>query len=142
MLTFISTHWVTIALSLITAGLLALCRYFYKHMKNYKSLIKDQEKEAMDIHIDEKLDPIVEEIEDLRAYIRKTENNEQHQINLIIGSYKYRLVQLCRLYLKQGYMTNDQYDQLSEFYKLYHELGGNGQAEDYYKRACALETRG
>ena len=141
MLAFLSAHWVTIALSLITAGALAFCRFMWKQVKNYRKLLNDQEATELDNKIDQKLEPIVAEIEDLREYIRKTENNEQYQINLIIGSYKYRLVQLCRLYLKQGYMTGEQYEQLTEFYKLYHELGGNGQAQDFYEKVCELEVK-
>jgi hypothetical protein len=30
---------------------------------------------------------------------------ENRKLGLIIASYRYRLVQLCKLYLKQGYMT-------------------------------------
>ena len=38
-------------------------------------------------------------------------------------------------------MTLDQYEQLSELYHLYRELGGNGQAETYYNKTCELPTR-
>ena len=48
---------------------------------------------------------------------------------------------MCRLYLKQGFITQDQYDQLTEFYKLYVALGGNGQAKQYYERTIQLEIR-
>lgn len=62
-------------------------------------------------------------------------------MDLIIASYRYRLVQLCKIYMRQGYMTQDQYDQLTEFYKLYTALGGNGQAQDYYEKTIKLEIR-
>ena len=62
-------------------------------------------------------------------------------MNLIIDSYKFRLVQLCKLYLKQGYMTQPQYDQLSEFFKLYSNLGGNGQAKEYYEKTMKLQIK-
>ena len=76
--------------------------------------------------IEEKLKPVVEDIEELRRYIRRIENKENQDLTLIIASYRFRLVQLCKMYIKQGYMTQDQYDQLTEFYKLYTSLGGNG----------------
>ena len=38
-------------------------------------------------------------------------------------------------------MTQAQYDQLNEFFKVYHGLGGNGQAEEYYDKAKALPIR-
>lgn len=69
----------------------------------------------------------------------KISNEEKDQIALITSSYRYRLIQLCKLYLKQGYMTQEQYDQLTEFYKVYSGLGGNGQAKEYYERAIKLD---
>ena len=62
-------------------------------------------------------------------------------MNLIVASYRFRLIQLCKIYLKQRYITQDQYDQLTEFYKVYEGLGGNGQAKDYYEKAVRLEIR-
>jgi hypothetical protein len=35
-------------------------------------------------------------------------------------------------------MTQNQYDQLTEFYKLYTSLGGNGQAKEYYETTMKL----
>lgn len=141
MLEFITQHWPSILLSLTTAGALALCRHFASQVKGYKQMIANKEKEELNQVIDTKLDPIIEEIEELRTYIRKTANIEQTHMNLIIASYKFRLVQLCKNYMKQGYMTQDQYDQLTEFYKLYVGLGGNGQAKEYYEKTITLEIK-
>jgi hypothetical protein len=38
-------------------------------------------------------------------------------------------------------MTQSQYDQLAEMYRLYSELGGNGQAHEYYEKTCKLQIR-
>jgi hypothetical protein len=35
-------------------------------------------------------------------------------------------------------MTQEEFDQITEFYKLYRALGGNGQAEEYYDRVIDL----
>jgi hypothetical protein len=51
------------------------------------------------------------------------------------------LVQLCTKYLKQGYITPTQFEGLSEFYKVYTALGGNGQAKTYYEKILELEVR-
>lgn len=59
-------------------------------------------------------------------------------MNLIIASYRFRLVQLCKGYLAQGYITVNQMETLTEFYKLYTGLGGNGAAKVYYEKAMAL----
>ena len=62
-------------------------------------------------------------------------------MSLIIASYRFRLVQLCKGFLAQGYITTGQMEQLTEFYKLYTGLGGNGQAKVYYEKAIALPPK-
>lgn len=138
---FIAEHLVEIVFALISAGALAFCRYLYKQLKAYKQLLNDKKYEDLDDRIDEKLKPILDDIEEIRAYIRKTENKEKRDLDLIIASYRFRLVQLCKLYMKKGYMTQDEYDQLTEFFKLYSSLGGNGQAREYYEKTVKLEIR-
>lgn len=138
---FIAEHLVEIVFALISAGALAFCRYFYKQLKAYKQLLNEKKYEDLDDRIDEKLKPILDDIEEIRAYIRKTENKEKRDLDLIIASYRFRLVQLCKLYIKKGYMTQDEYDQLTEFFKLYSSLGGNGQAKEYYEKTVKLEIR-
>ena len=138
---FIVEHLVEIVFALISAGALAFCRYLYKQLKAYKQLLNEKKYEDLDDRIDEKLKPILDDIEEIRAYIRKTENKEKRDLDLIIASYRFRLVQLCKLYMKKGYMTQDEYDQLTEFFKLYSSLGGNGQAREYYEKTVKLEIR-
>ena len=141
MFQFFAENWASILLSLVTAGALAFCRWSWKQMKTYRSLLDEKEQSQLDDKIEIKLEPIVDEIEQLRNYIRGIDMEENRKLGLIIASYRYRLVQLCKLYLKQGYMTQDQFEQLSEFYKLYHGLGGNGQAEEYYDKTRALPIK-
>ena len=141
MFAFITEHIVEILFGLIPAGALAFCRYLYKQLMVYKKMLQEKENNDIVELIDEKLKPIVEDIEELRTYIRKIEDKERQDLTLIIASYRFRLVQLCKIYIKQGYITQDQYDQLTEFYKLYHSLGGNGQAKEYYEKTMELEIR-
>lgn len=141
MFAFITEHIVEILFGLISAGALAFCRYLYKQLMAYKKILQEKENNDIVELIDEKLKPIVEDIEELRTYIRKIGDKERQDLTLIIASYRFRLVQLCKIYIKQGYMTQDQYDQLTEFYKLYHSLGGNGQAKEYYEKTMELEIR-
>ena len=141
MFAFITEHIVEILFGLISAGALAFCRYLYKQLMAYKKMLQEKENNDIVELIDDKLKPIVEDIEELRTYIRKIEDKERQDLTLIIASYRFRLVQLCKIYIKQGYMTQDQYDQLTEFYKLYHSLGGNGQAKEYYEKTMELEIR-
>ena len=141
MVEFLSKYGLELVMSLITAGALAFCKYMYGQMKNYKKLLEEKDHDELNDEIDKKLEPIVQEIEELRKYIREVDVNENNRINLIIASYRFRLVQLCQIYLRQGYMTSDQYEQLSEFFKVYSGLGGNGQAKAYYDKAMQLPVK-
>ena len=141
MIEFLSKYGIELVMSLITAGALAFCKYMHGQMKNYKKLLEEKDHDELNNEIDKKLEPIVQEIEELRKYIREVDVNENNRINLIIASYRFRLVQLCQIYLRQGYMTSDQYEQLSEFFKVYSGLGGNGQAKAYYDKAMQLPVK-
>lgn len=138
---FFLANWSNILLSLISAGLLAFGRWAWKQMKTYRKMLEEKERTEIDDRIDEKIAPVLQEIEQLREYVRGVDLEEKRKLDLIIASYRYRLVQLCKLYLRQGYMTQEQFEQLSEFYKMYHGLGGNGQAEEYYDKTRALPIK-
>jgi hypothetical protein len=97
---FISANWDKVLLSLITSGALGFCGWTWKQMKNYKTLLDEKDAEELDSMIEEKLAPIVNDIEQLRAYIREVDLGEQHKLDLIIASYRFRLVQLCKIYLQ------------------------------------------
>lgn len=141
MLTFLAEHIIEVIFGLVSAGALAFCRYFYKQLKSYKQMLEEKKYEDLDERIDEKLRPILDDIEEIREYIRETEKREQKDLSLIVASYRFRLVQLCKLHIKKGHITQDEYDQLTEFFKLYTSLGGNGQAREYYEKAVVLPIR-
>lgn len=138
---FLGNHLVEILFGLIAAGALAFCKYLHSQIKNYKKLLDEKKDERMETAIDERLEPIVAEIEELRKYIRDVGQVEKHHMDLIVSSYRFRLVQLCKEFIRQGYITQSQYDQLTEFFKLYEALGGNGQAKDYYDKAIMLDIK-
>ena len=131
-----------ILFGLISAIVLGYAKYkgdkLKKELDKAKELTKEKEKQEIKDSIEDHLEPIYQELEDLRKYIRDTKNIEQSHMNLIIASYRFRLVQLCKGFINQGYMTMDQRTQLDEFYKLYTGLGGNGQAKIYYEQCIHL----
>lgn len=141
MLTFVTEHLVEILFGLVSAGALAFCKYLHSQLKNYKKLLAESKDTELEKTIDSRIEPIQEEIEELRKYIMETKSIETSHLELIVSSYKFRLVQLCKEYIKQGYITQDQYDQLSEFYRVYSGLGGNGQAKEYYELAMELPIK-
>lgn len=109
--------------------------------ENAKLIAEQKLEEKIDSHIEVELEPILQELEDLRQYCRDNENLEKSHMNLIVASYRFRLVQLCKGFLNQGFITTAQMEQLTEFYKLYTGLGGNGQAKIYYDKAIALPLK-
>ena len=131
-----------ILFGLISAIVLGYAKYkgdkLKKELDKAKELTKEKEKQEIEDSIEDHLEPIYQELEDLRKYIRDAKNIEQSHMNLIIASYRFRLVQLCKGFINQGYMTMDQRTQLDEFYKLYTGLGGNGQAKIYYEQCIHL----
>ena len=99
--------------------------------------------------IREEIKPIVDEIAQIHAELGVIDGRidgcvetEAQHIAAIRVSYRYRLVTLCRTYLRQSFITADQYEQLNEFFNVYHAIGGNGQAEEYYHRVIALPLVG
>lgn len=138
MLEFITTHLLEIIFGLISAGALAFCKYLYSKMKNYKQLIEEKENSTLDSTIETHIEPIRQEIEELRKYVLESTSASNKNMDLILSSYRFRLTQLCKAYIQRGFMTNAEYEQLVEFYKVYAGLGGNGQAKTYYERAVQL----
>ena len=140
-------------------------------MVRYQELLDHEQDEKTKKAVEVQLEPIYKELEEIRKRVFDLQDchiNDVHSIRtamdnreeamrseaeknfkllqdnlkLIISSYKYRLVELCKGLEKQGFMYQYQYDHLNEFYHLYRKLGGNGQAQDYYERVCKeLDTK-
>ena len=112
-----------------------------KELQSAKELAEEKKQKTIEDTIEVQLEPIYQELEDLRTYIRETQNIEKSHMSLIIASYRFRLIQLCKGFLKQGYITTAQIEQLTDFYKLYTGLGGNGQAKVFYEMALQLPKK-
>lgn len=140
------TEWgLEILFGLVSATVLGYAKYhgaqLKKQAEEYKKLAEENEAARIEATIDRKLEEVYQELEELRKYVRESENVKKTHMSLIIASYRFRLIQICKELIKQGYMTQSQYDQLTEFYKLYVGLGGNGQAKQYYEKAIQLPIR-
>ena len=143
-------EWGTeILFGLISAAVMGWAKWHGDKLKKEKIQAEENAKIVAEQKLDEKiegkieieLEPILQELEDLRQYCRDNENLEKSHMNLIVASYRFRLIQLCKGFLRQEYITEGQMEQLVEFYKLYKGLGGNGQAETYYNKAIALPLK-
>lgn len=138
---FIAQHFIEIFFGLISAGLLAFCRYIYTQMKMYQKLAEEKKDEELEELIEEHIAPIKEDLNNLRSFVLEEKKGSERYIEIILASYRFRLIQLCQSFLKQGYMTSGQYEQLVEFFKVYAGLGGNGQAKEYYERTLKLPLK-
>lgn len=114
-----------------------------KQEQHYQELLQAEQGAGVKKEIEVQLDPIYKDLEDIRKRILSLQDKEisdhnesNNNFQLILASYKYRLTQLCKELLNQGFMYQYQYDNLNEFYTLYHRMGGNGQAQEYYDKVC------
>ena len=143
-------EWGTeILFGLISATVMGWAKWHGDKLKKEKLQAEENAKIIAEQQLDKKitdtieieLDPIYQELEDLRKYCRENENLEKSHMALIVASYRFRLIQLCKGFLNQGFITTAQMEQLAEFYKLYTGLGGNGQAKVYYDKAMQLPLK-
>ena len=155
---------------LVSAGALAFCKHLYSKNKKLEEMQKaDQNRQYRQMILDE-IEPIINEITRLKSEITAVDTNakvaltqfktkaditKQHMYDdlnkiqekneenfkLIINSYKFRLIQLCKTHIRDGYISESDFEQITEMYKLYHGLGGNGQAQEYYDKVLELEIK-
>lgn len=155
---------------LVSAAALGFCRHLLKKNKELEEMQKaDQNRQYRQMILDE-IEPIINEITRLKGEITTVDTNakvaltqfkteadltkqsmyddlneiqakNEENFKLIINSYKFRLIQLCKTHIRDGYITEHDFEQITEMYKLYHGLGGNGQAQEYYEKVLELDIR-
>lgn len=157
----LTEYGLEIFFGLVSAGLLAWCKSLFAQKKELEKRDKEDMNRLHRQMILDEIEPIVEELKILKDRIDLGLSNAKHEadlthaqmykdlevvtkkndknLELIINSYKYRLIQLCKTHLRDGWITQDEFDQITEMYKLYHGLGGNGQAQEYYDRVMELD---
>lgn len=168
--TILTKYGLELIFGLISAGALAACRHYYKQNKELALLKKEEENRKYRQMIIDEIEPIIEELGRAEEEIRKIKEQGRTVINgmsaeeeiqhkkmykdleklqeenerkfaLILNSYKFRLIQLCKTHIRDGYITQEDYDQVSEMHTLYTSMGGNGQAEEYFERVKELEIK-
>lgn len=76
------------------------------------------------------------------AVVLKYLDRKDSKTQLLVGLAHDRIVHLGMVYIKQGYITRDDYENLYDYlYKPYKELGGNGSAERVMQEVARLEIR-
>ena len=163
----LANYGLELLFGLISAGALALCRYLWKQNKELARLQKEEESRKYRQMIIDEIEPIIEELgraeeaikeikdkgadalsdledaekvshEEMYKDLKKIQAENERRFALILNSYKFRLIQLCKLHIKDGYISTEDYTQVSEMHQLYKSLGGNGQAEEYFEKVKKL----
>ena len=167
---FIVSHLWEIFFGLLSAGALAFCKYLWGSNKKLKQMQQeDQTRQQRQMILDE-IDPIIQELteihnevnanktavdqeltqmklnaehthENMYDDLKKIQAGNERNFTLILNSYKFRLIQLCKTHIKDGYISGHDFEQITEMYKLYTGLGGNGQAQEYYDKVIALQIK-
>ena len=159
----LTEYGIEIFFGLVTSGLLAYCKHLYAQKKELEKREKEDMTRLQRQMILDEIEPLVEEIHRVKTSLDQKVNDLRHEadqthtamykdleivtkkndknLELIINSYKFRFIQLCKTHLRDEYITQDEFDQITEMFKLYSGLGGNGQAEEYYERVLALPLR-
>lgn len=131
---FWAENWIKLLFGLLSTGIIAYLSFLLKKFKTFKSLIEERDEAAIndmvEKKIEERMKPVVEQLK-----------IDDDKFEVILESYRYRLLALCEMYLNRGFLTPQEYHQLSEMWKVYHGLGGNSQAGDYYHKVEKLPVR-
>lgn len=131
---FWAENWVKLLFGLLSTGIITYLGFLLKRFKNYKSVIEAQDEEAINEMLEKKIE---ESIKPMQEELKATEE----KFEIILESYRYRLLALCEVYLDRGYLSSQEYHQLTEMWKAYNGLGGNGQASDFYHKVESLPIR-
>ena len=76
------------------------------------------------------------------AYLQSRLDKNDAKTKMILGLGHYRIIYLCEVYIKRGYLTHDEYENLYEYlFKPYKGMGGNGTAERLMEEVKKLPVR-
>ena len=168
--TILGKYTLEVIFGLISAGALWFCKHLWKQNKELGRLQKEEENRKYRQMIIDEIEPIIEELgraeEEIKHIkkqgaetvngitdaekashaemykdLKKIQEENERRFALILNSYKFRLIQLCKLHIKDGYISTEDYEQVSEMHELYKSLGGNGQAEEYFEKVKELDNQ-
>lgn len=130
MIEWLTKYWLEVLFSGVIAAFGYMLKRFQGEMKRYRDLLDSQEQSNYTQMVEQKLQPVDKRVKHL-----------EKDIEFIVDSYRFRIITLCQLAIDKGYMSQADFDQLTEMFKLYTSLGGNGQAAEYYTKAKALPIK-
>lgn len=137
--TILSNYGLELIFGLISAGALAFCKHLWSQNKELKKLQKEDENRKYREIILSEIEPLIEEIAKAEDEIKHLDSDVKQSIavlksnaecehktmykdlenvqsgnirnfNLIINSYKFRLIQLCKTHLKDNFITEEDFE--------------------------------
>lgn len=76
------------------------------------------------------------------AFIQSRRDKKDAKTQMILGLGHDRIVNQGMIYIKRGYITPDEYENLYDYlYKPYEKMGGNGSAKRIMEEVSHLPTR-
>ena len=108
-----------------------------------------------DVNFSTRLNPMQDEIEHIKDDITELlVSFEKHGVDIenlkgqeevlakeTRSAWRYRIRQLCHIYIARGYMTAEEFNQLQKMFCVYTAIGGNGQTKDLYDKAMNLPIK-
>lgn len=76
-----------------------------------------------------------------QARRQKETASEEAVRKLLLGLGHDRLYNLCEYYISRGYITPDEYDNLTYIYRPYKDAGGNGTGDRLFEAVCSLPMK-
>ena len=137
----LNSYWLEILFGLVSAMIMWVIHKLSKEITHYKQLLEKKENEDFANIIDSRLTPIQAEISELRQTINNFQEQLQSQAEQNIKYYGSVLQHRCETYIRRGYITHDEFDELAELLHMYETWGGNGKIHDLYKLVMALQIK-
>ena len=103
MLEFLANWGIELILGLLATAISGGVIWYIKKLKAQIKLgeeyTKEQEKDQIEENIEDKTKPLYDELENLRSYVRDNEIKSNKMWALVIDSYKFRLIELCKIHI-------------------------------------------
>jgi Tfp pilus assembly ATPase PilU len=138
---FFANNWATILLSLVTAGLLGAFKSMGKKMKEYQNLLNEKDEKEIKKIVETQLNPLETEIEELRGDLEELREETHERTRLGVAAFRIALIQLCKQYIANGYITALQFERLTELHNVYLTLSEDDRVEEWFDKAKSLPTQ-
>lgn len=142
-------------LTALSGAIGALLIAFRKQIVDFIKFLKNKQKKELLKDVNKEMDTLDHKIEGYEAanveqdklYYQKLSDLEQKIMDIllpmreaILSSHYSSLLDRCKKYVKQGYLTADELDKLENDYEIYKKLGGNGHMELWMHKVRELKV--